>query len=65
MLCAAEHSSRQALSTSGICHFTFIKLPVTVSHLGPPHAFVPLLISIFPYQRIAFLAPGAFVGRRV
>ncbi len=65
MLCAAEPSSRQALSTSGVCHFTFIKLPVTVSHLGPPHAFVSLLISIFTYQRIAFLALGAFVGRRV
>lgn len=60
MLCATERSSRQALSTSGVCHFTFIKLPVTVSHLGSPHAFVSLSISIFPYQHIAFLALGAF-----
>lgn len=60
----AEFSSRQALSTSGVCHFTFIKLPVTVSHLGPPHAFVSLTINIFLCQRIAFLALGAFVGHR-
>lgn len=64
VMCAAEFSSRQALSTSGVCHFTFIKLPVTVSHLGPPHAFVSLPINIFLYQRIAFLALGAFVGHR-
>lgn len=61
-MCAAEFSSRQALNTSGVCHFTFIKLPVTVSHSGPQHAFVSLPINIFPYQRIAFLALGVFVG---
>lgn len=61
-MCAAEFSSRQALSTSGVCHFTFIKLPITVSHSGPQHAFVSLPINIFLYQRIAFLAQGAFVG---
>lgn len=50
-------------STSAVCHFTFIKASITVSYSPPPRAIVSLQINIFPYHSIAFLTPGAYVGR--